>query len=421
MHTLRLLALILALTLGMVSVRAQASDVPLAVEVDGNLYVLNSWPASAETLAQSLTLISSGPSANYGAVWSPDGTLLAYAISAANTSVNDTLFVWDGTQAIELVTGFFGYEIPLSWTTDGRIVYTLTSTNPDSGAPITQIYTIAPETGAQPQLVRDRVPLNEACSISMLVPMISAQWNEAGIQEYAPVLAFTAAGMVYGTACSGGAVGLYRPDASEPLVFAAGQLTRVAVAPDGTRLAGIVSDGPNTGDGRVVVVDLLTLAETTLSTVGPVSRVVWGADGSLYYTVEVRTGTVLDSFTSEQVAEIGTLLGTNDPENSLFHRNVIQLYRRAPDGTETLLQEVDAYGVGRLALHGDVLVFSTSPNGEAWLQAVLDGSLDQSNRFFGAAAAYVPITVHYLQLNADGTVGESGTLPGNLQRVAVPR
>src|SRR4051794_6123465 len=68
-------------------------------------------------------LVDNATTYDYSAVWSPDGTKLAYIISADGQTFSDmqTLKVWDGTQSTEITTNFKAASgIPINWTRDGK-------------------------------------------------------------------------------------------------------------------------------------------------------------------------------------------------------------------------------------------------------------------------------------------------------------
>ena len=166
--------------------------------------------------------------------------------------------------------------------------------------------------------------------------------------------------------------------------------------------------------------DLLTLAETTLKTTEPAEVVAWGNDGSLYYAAVSQNRNLLDGLPSEKVSQILALL-TQPAVSDFTGANTIRLYRRAPDGTETLLHEQDAYAVGKLILKDHTLIYSTIANGDPWIQALADGTLTGEDVFFGAAYKYTSTAVNYITFNDDGSIAQTGTLPGDLQCVAVPK
>jgi hypothetical protein len=191
---------------------------------------------------------------------------------------------------------------------------------------------------------------------------------------------------------------------------------RPALSPDETRVAGVMRDG---GDAMLIIrklgmVDLATLEETIIPTREMPSMAAWVEDGSLFYAAVTETRLLLDGLSQEDVDRVNLATGSN-LENVPF--NTIRLYRIAPDGTETLLHEQDAYAVGRLFVNGETLVYSTVPNGDAWVEAILNGTLTTEDAW-SHAEDYLPVSVQYLTLDETGAVVGGGTFPGDLRRVA---
>jgi hypothetical protein len=249
------------------------------------------------------------------------------------------------------------------------------------------------------------------CGGDLFVPMESLVWHEVDLGGAAPFIALTEHGIVYTAYCQRYETSLFRPATGERVPFFEGDLIRPAVSADGQKVAGLVrSDG-----GKLGIVDLATLAETIVPTSEAPSIITWGADGSLYYAAVSQMRLLLDGLSQSELDAVGNPI-TGMMSEVGFNR--VRLYRIAPDGTETLLHEQEAYGVGRLALHGSTLVYSTISNGDAWIQAMIDGTVNGENAY-ERAEDFLTVTVNYLTLDAGGSVTGGGSLPGKLQRFAV--
>jgi hypothetical protein len=401
---IQLWLLLLVLVLPGMLVQAKGPLLPLAVVYNGSLYVMNGVPRFEEELPQVLTLVSDVPTDNYRSVWSPDGTKLAYTVGASG-SADQALMVWDGTQSIELWRGFFAYDVPLAWTRDGLITFMSPTANEGDPVPV-NVYTIAPQAGAVPDLVIEGLSVMFGCGIGTMLPMEGEMWRETMMSGLRPTLALTDYGLIYPAQC-GSSISLYRPFSAETVAFTDGNLFDAVVSPDETRLAGL--------SGGLVIVDLTTLEETRPTTSALPSVVAWGRDGSLYYAAETETRNLLEGLTPEQLAPF-----TDFYPDGKIGANTVSIYRIAPDGTETLLHEQDAYAVGRMALKETTLVYSTIPNGDAWVKAIVDGTLTLLS-LPAESEGYVSPAVHYLALSETGTVLEAGTIPGVLRQVAVSR
>lgn len=426
--SLKIILLLLCLLFPLTAQAQSGADLfPMAVKHQDGLYVLNAMPGSADSAAviAAATFLNNTPTYNYDAVWSPDGTKLAYTVSAGEGafSAEKTIMVWDGTQSIEIVTARLNTGFPVSWTRDGLLVYMVMTDNTASDAfgLLTQVYTVAPVAGAQPDLVIDGLPFGVGCGGGSSVPMHWLTWEDSDFGGSRAILALTDYGLVYSAQCVGAKTSLYRPFSGETASLANGQMTRAALSPDEMRVAGIVAETGFEG-GQIVVVDLTTLEERTLTTAQPATRVVWGRDGSLYYTAVSVNRNLLESFSPDEMTLVKTVLGYVDTGGTplVLEANDISLYRIAPDGSETRLAAVYGYAAGRLAVRGDTVFFSTIANGDVWIQAILAGAVTHENNF-DVAKQYLSTTVNYVTLNAEGTVAGSGALPGDLRQFAVPR
>lgn len=399
--------LFLPLMLPIMLTKAQDSPapLPLAVEYQDKLYVMTTMPKSADDLPAALTYVSDQLSDYYGASWSPDGKKLAYG---RNT-------IWDGKQTYQVATDFV--YLSGSWTADGQLLFGHFEQQSEVIDYVAQIYSAAPKADAQPQLVVDKLSLKLGCGIGAELPMENRLWHEVGIGNTRPLWALTPYGLVYPANCERGE-SLYRPSTGENFSLAKGDLIRAVLSPDQSRLAGIAYDVDSQAN-KIVVVDLLTAAETSLMTTEPPQVIAWGKDGSLYYAAVSQSRSLLDGPAPAKASQVLALLNT--ASISEFTRaNNIRLYRRTADGRETLLHEQDAYAVGALVAKDDMLIYSTIANGDAWVQAMADGKLGEREIYGEAAYAYTSTAVNYLTFKADGSVAEAVTLPGDLQRVAVP-
>jgi hypothetical protein len=282
---------------------------------------------------------------------------------------------------------------------------------------VAQIYSAAPKADAQPQLVVDKLPLKLGCGIGAELPMENRLWHEVGIGNVRPMWALTPYGLIYPANCDRDE-SLYRPSTGENFSFANGDLIRATLSPDQSRLAGIAYDADSQVN-KIIVVDLLTAGETTLTTTEPPEVVAWGKDGSLYYAAVSQSRSLLDGLSPAKGSQVLALLNTSSI-SEFTRANSIRLYRRAADGHETLLHEQDAYAVGALVAKDNMLIYSTIANGDAWVQAMADGKLGEREIYSEAAYAYTSTAVNTLTFKADGSVAEAITLPGDLQRVAVP-
>jgi hypothetical protein len=340
---------------------AQADDIVRLAFVQNNaLYVLD--PGS-----ETPVLVDDTPSNNYYAAWSPDGEMLAYITL---NKENMTLHVWDGAKSIELLTDLhLPFDMPINWTPEGKILY-LSLSSPDT-YDYYQAYTIDPVAGSEPELLSDQVETlmtGGGPGDSTALPM---QWalNRENGDHGKPFLALTDYGLVYpssplGTGSLQPLDGGFTNHFSDPSYGES--VVDVAVSPDGQFAAG-VSDY---GDAGLVMIQIDTSNVNQLSTHEAPQQVAWDSEGNLYYSSEIRIGNLLKHLTPEQRWTYMTYgLTTETAHGSMIAENRMDIYRIAPDQTETpVLEGFDAYGIGRMQVVGSTLYFSAVNNGAEWVE-----------------------------------------------------
>jgi len=366
----------------------------IAFAQNDRLYVVN--PGGDTPL-----IVDETPAYTYYATWSPDGTKLAYLTSADGEEYSDmrTLKVWDGTQSTEIVTNFRAAAgLPLNWTRDGKIVYFVGNNDFIEEGFLFEAYTVDPVAGAVPELVSNQVPFELGCGGGSSIPMDWAATEETGLGRSRPLIQLTDYGLLYPSFCAGSRISLFRSFSNELTPLAGGQMQRPALSLDERSVAGITT--AETGEITLVVTNLETMEEQTITTAHPVSQLAWGADGSLYYSSITESANILEGLTEEQLRTFSNVLGVPSDmaaETRLPH-NTVSVYRIAPDGTETTVFEgLDANEIGRMQVVGSTLYFSLITNGDEWVQAVLDGTLTQENSF-ETAGSYVHTNLYGVDL-----------------------
>lgn len=321
----------------------------------------------------------------YYATWSPDGTKLAYLVSADGEPFSDmkTLKIWDGTQSTEIVSNFQSPAgLPINWTRDGKILYFVNTNEFTEEGLYIETYTVDPVAGATPELVSNQVVIGTGCGGGSSIPMDWASWEETDLGRSRAVVQLTDYGLVYPSFCAGSRPGLFRTFSNELTPFAGGQMQRPALSQDQRSVAGITT--AETGEVSLVVTNLETMEEQTITTAHPVSQLAWGADGSLYYSSITESSNMLEGLTEEQLRTFSNMLGIPEdvPAETRMTHNVVSVYRIAPDGTETtVFENLDAHEIGRMQVVGNALYFSVITNGDEWVQAVIDGTLTMENSF----------------------------------------
>jgi hypothetical protein len=350
-------------------------------------------------------LVDDAPSYDYSAVWSPDGTKLAYLVSADGQTYSEmrTLKVWDGTQSTEIVSNFKSTpEMPINWTRDGKLLYFVDSGTYTDAGEMLNVSIVDPVAGATPELVSNQVTVAGGCGGGSSIPMQWAASVENGFGSK-PFAQLTDYGLIYPSYCAGGRGVLFRTFSNEMMPFSSGRLSDMALSNDQHSLAGLVSD--ETGDNSLVIVNLETLEETTLATTHSPLQVAWASDGSLYYAATTETGNLLQNLTEEQRRTFSTIalgIPTDMPAEVTMSHNALSVYHVTLDGTETpVFEGLDAYTIGRIQVVGSALYFSTISNGDAWVQGVLDGTLTMEN--YQTAADLVHTDLYMVDLATPGS------------------
>ena len=380
-----------------------AQQIPPATRL---AFVQNKALYTLEPTSTTPVLVDSAPTYDYSAVWSPDSTKLAYVASADGQEFSEmkTLKVWDGTQALDIVTNFKSASgMPINWTSDGKIVYFVATPEFIDAGQRMEVYIVDAAAGAAPELVSNQVTIGAGCGGSSSIPMDWATWVENGFGGR-PLIQLTDYGLVYPSICAGGRGALFRTFSNELTPFADGKLSDMALSADQRSLAGLVGD--DAGNTSLVVVNLETMEEKTIPTQRSPLQVVWGADGSLYYASSTEAGNLLTGLTDEQLRTFSTALGipADVPVETKLARNSLSISRIAADGTESLVAEGgDAYTIGRMQVVGNTLYVSTISNGADWVKAVLDGTLTPDNNF-DKAGETVHTTIYSIDLATPNSV-----------------
>ncbi len=373
-----------------------------------------------------VTPLSDAPTYDYTAVWSPDGTLLAYAASAGDNafSAEKTIFVYDGVTSQAVTTAQFNLGTGLSWTADGRLLY-MVDTNeffpgdqPQAGLR-TQMYVVAPQANATPELIMDNVSFGVGCGGGSAIPMDMVYWQETDFGGSRGIVALTDYGIVHSAQCVGDKTSLSRPFSGETIALGNGNIGRAVVSPDRRTVAGIAQTNTETSLTRLLtLVNLETLEIQEISTTDMPDQLAYDRQGNLYYSARVDVGNWLDAFTPEETQKIAAALGfvTDGSQRGLDYlpRYETRIYRIAPDGTETLLYTGAGYAIGRMAVSGMSLYFSEVDSGETWFKAVVSGEVTFDNNF-DVYKDYVAVNVFALAL-ADNSVQLVGE---NYQQFAV--
>lgn len=376
LHPFWMIILIVAAATMMVS--AQNGVPPLAATTDGQLtlYSLNGG-------AQPIT---SGWIVN--PVWSGNGQSLAFTVRnggatlmltdrngsapitlAPNIALFPATFSADSSQAIYAVEGA-AEEIATSASGIPELPVRVFQQDLNAGATPTQI---------------GEVRFGVGCGGGSPFPM-DAEYNvEAGFGGRALTFVRTDYGILYSTTCAGIGLGLL-DESSGQSVLLSGDASRATVSPDGTRVAAVRGT-------TLVVFDLTSGGQQSVATQAAPDQIAWANGSTLYYS----TRQLMDSplpLSNEEAQALSARYGLPADGVPQYTVTIAQV---ALSGGESQVYRGPGWAVGRMFVSGGSLYFSLVPNGEAWVEALVNGQSEQQ------AAA-----VTLFRLNGDGSASEVG-------------
>lgn len=197
------------------------------------------------------------------------------------------------------------------------------------------------------------------------------RWTEPGTFVRLPrIFVETPYGILYPPNCIGG-TRLYLPETDEDIDLPHPQVSTV-VSFDRMRLAG------RSGD-QIIVTDLDSMTDFSFRPNERPELLAWNRDGNLFYTVREESVDLLVGTNEEERTAIRAAL--HQLPDTLPAYNVSIRYVDVTSGTEEILYEAYAYGIGRIMPnpYGDELYFSQIPNLEEWIEYAADGTTDLSH------------------------------------------
>jgi hypothetical protein len=349
--------------------------------------------------------------------WSPDGSMLAYAI--ITDDYTGQLMVTDltGENPVALETDRMAMEFPITFTADGEILYVGQGEVPaDVNDPyMAQLRTVVPEADAPSQTI-GQFAYGTGCGGGSSFPGDWRYWAEAGFGGNDLVLAVVPAGILHSTVCGGGGLALFDPVGGEDRQLA-GQpavqtqetepitISRAVIAPDGQTVAAVkmVYSEPEV-TRSLVLVDVVSGDLTDIDTDAQPDQLAWSPDGTLYYSTREESADLTADITPEQQQTLQSTLGFI-PDRvpgytvSIHHLNL-------EDGKDDLLYEADAYAIGHMEIpENELVIFSQVANQEAWLAGLLDGTINpMETTEQDSQLAAVPVTLQLLPPQSDTPV-----------------
>ncbi|MBI5958098.1 MAG: hypothetical protein HY866_05150, partial [Chloroflexi bacterium] len=313
-------------------------------------------------------------------VWNADGSVLAFMGFDAEYKAALAIFNRQDQTFTELIKPVES-TLPVSFTADGQILFGVASgefvETQGTGGAVINVMTVSPTPGAAPVMIGSYV-LGVGCGGGSSIPADWRYWTESqggpGVSNQ--ILALTPFGLVHSQNCTGVGTALldFATNTDTPL---GNNLAWARVSPDGTRVAGI--SYPNSyvelGGESLVTVDLATKTNIPVVSAPGVSQVIWGSNTSLIYSTRTDTGQIFPASAEDQ-QKVGEAIGAMTPSTlPLFAVTIQQL--DLTTGIDTPLYAADAYAIGRMGVSADgtTLMFSQIPNLNAFVEAVVSGTL----------------------------------------------
>ncbi|QPC83860.1 hypothetical protein G4Y79_05630 [Phototrophicus methaneseepsis] len=305
---------------------------------------------------------------------------------------------------------------PFDVTEDGLILYARDETVGDPTF-IIDLYTIAPEAGAEPQYIGqidNTEAVSPGCGGGSPLPTDWQYWAEVGFGGSHHTLAMTPYGVVYTLDCIGERTALF--NIKEGTITEIGDpFGNVTLSADRTQLLGTTFDPEHRDAGKqLAIADLATGDVQTFETEMPVDQVAWSAsDDSAFYTVyQSRTESI--PVTQAQEDALRASFGLEDGTVASFALYTVQLRQfDLTTHSDTLLYSGsdEVASIGRVyAVDEDTLIFSQIPNLQRWIADIGDGVFDPAAPFDTTTAQIATVPVKVLKLTlSTGEVNEIGT------------
>ena len=295
--------------------------------------------------------------------WNADGSLMGFTGDSPNGG-GHTLFVSDLTDRplTQLASGLSPL-FPAGFTPDGsQLVYALAA----QGSSLIEVYSFAPQAGAAPTQL-GTFNYNGNCSAGDAIPLPSDRAyaldlsDGFGASGHNGVLAMTPFGLLHDTHCAKLDLWLMSPQTGRDVqLFASADA--VFVSPEQARV--IVRQG-----NTLTFVNSEKGPYTQIQPAAQPDQVGFGLPGSneIFYSTRTATGaTPLPDGVADALGSVFFQMPTSY-EVSL-HRFSLRT------GIDEVLYSAPAFGIGKIALTADggTLIFSQTPNPDAWVQALAE-------------------------------------------------
>ena len=397
-----MLLIITLLTPVVIPAGAQSESLPFAAITQNRLvlYGMSDTPTAIQL---------PGEYQHYGNLaWSPDGRSLV--VAAADQYYHWQLIMIQPDEAQPtILLDEPPLDLPVSFTPDGYLLLTRETgavADDPLHSPILEVYSTS---GVSPIASLGRFAFGRACGGGSSLPVDWLYWAEtnSGPSESPPILALTPSGIVHSTNCTGRGVALLDTATGTDTALHA-SLGWVNISPDGMKIAGMVKSFYNSDPRQLLLIDLSTqvITELTISANVGLDQVFWGTtNNDLFYTTTVTVARIpADDAGQQKLGEaFGYMNATTLPENAieLHHLDLAT-------NIDTILYFGSAYALGRLVAtpDGAGILFSSIPNVDRWLEALLAGEISLQEGDSGSNL--LAVELYYLDM-ASGTVSLIGT------------
>lgn len=363
----------------------------IAATVTWTHAVPNNLPPSAYITEEGLVIeagarrvIGGGMTEFSHLTWHQNGRFLLFQ----RDSGGQIILYDDATGEARTLTTTGGF-LPAAFTRDGAsVIYTadpahdrIVETGGRPMLPVT-VYRAAIDGGAVDAL--GEVMVGVGCGGGFTFPMDAVYNKEAGFGGRGLIMADTPHGLLYSTSCTG--VGLALFDTASGESRGVGDaFSRPQLSPDGGRVL-----AANEGGG-LVIVNLADDGQQTVNTGAPVDQIAWNADGgAIFYSTRALSAEPLP-LSAEEAGAVANALGL--PPDGVPQYQVSLRRVDLASGAETVIFSEPAWAIGRMTGVGGAVVFSVISNGETWVEALANGTVDPfAPDSFGQAWRSVEIT-----------------------------
>jgi hypothetical protein len=255
---------------------------------------------------------------------------------------------------------------PADFTTDQAVVY---SANPQPVAhdvPAVALTVYRHPIGGQAEAI-GTIQVLIGCGGTFIFPMDAIYNNETGFGGRPLIFAYSDQGIVYSTSCDGVGVGLLNLATGETEILG-DKLTRATLSADRGRLVAFDEQS-----GALQVIHLADRARQTIPLSDTPDQITWNQDGTaIFYSTRHFISEPLPLSADEEAVLIAKL-GLSRHAIPQYH---VSVRRVDLNGDDRLLFQEPAWAVGGLNSHANGVYFNLISNGETWVEALANGTVD---------------------------------------------